>query len=103
MLMVCAVATGDHIAVVGTNKKMLVFPLSELPEMNRGKGVKLQNYKGKDKMADVTSFAADDDLVVIDGGGRNRTFPEWRDWIGKRAQAGKIVPKGFPRTGRFNG
>ena len=47
---------------------MLVFPLSELPEMNRGKGVKLQNYKGKDKLADVTSFAAEDDLVVISGG-----------------------------------
>ncbi len=102
-LTICTVAVGDHIAVVGTNKKMLVFPLSELPEMSRGKGVKLQNYKGKDKLADAKSFAAVDDLVVIDGGGRNRTFPEWRDWIGKRAQAGKVVPKGFPRTGRFNG
>ena len=102
-LKVCEPVAGDHIAVVGTNRKMLVFPLADLPEMNRGKGVKLQNYKGKDKLADVTSFAAADDLTVVDGGGRNRTFPEWKDWIGKRAQAGKIVPKGFPRSGRFNG
>lgn len=102
-LLVCEIASGDHIAVVGTNKKMLVFPLADLPEMSRGKGVKLQAYKGKDKLADVISFAAADDLTVLDGGGRNRTFPEWRDWIGKRAQAGKVVPKGFPRTGRFNG
>jgi len=102
-LVVCEPIKGDHIAVVGTNKKMVIFPRSELPEMNRGKGVKLQNYKGKDKLADVTSFASEDDLVVRDGGGRNRTFTEWKDWIGKRAQAGKVVPKGFPRTGRFNG
>jgi len=102
-LLVCEVVRGDHIAVVGTNKKMLIFPLADLPEMSRGKGVKLQNYKGKDKLADVVSFVGADDLVVIDGGGRNRTFPEWKDWIGKRAQAGKVVPKGFPRTGRFTG
>lgn len=102
-LLVCEIVSGDHIAVVGTNKKMLIFPLADLPEMSRGKGVKLQAYKGKDKLADVISFAGADDLTVLDGGGRNRTFPEWRDWIGKRAQAGKVVPKGFPRTGRFNG
>ena len=100
-LVVCGIVTGDHIAVIGTNKKLLIFALSDLPEMNRGKGVKLQKFKGKDKLADVTSFAADDGLVTISGG-RQRSFPEWKDWIGKRAQAGKVVPKGFPRSGVFN-
>ena len=102
-LLICDVVDGDHIAIVGTNKKMLVFPLADLPEMNKGKGVKLQNYRGADKMADAITFTGSDDLTVIDGGGRNRTFPEWRDWLGKRAQAGKVVPRGFPRTGRFRG
>ena len=98
----CSVVTGDHIGVIGTNKKMLIFPLADLPEMNRGKGVKLQKYKGKDKLADVTVFAAEDGLVAL-AVGRQRSFPEWREWIGKRAQAGKVVPKGFPRSGKFNG
>lgn len=102
-LLVCDIVSGDHIAVVGTNKKMLIFARDELPEMNRGKGVKLQNYKGKEKLADMISFAGADDLVVLDGGGRNRTFTEWKDWLGKRAQAGKLVPKGFPRKGTFKG
>ena len=101
-LLLCSVVTGDHIGVIGTNKKMLIFPLADLPEMNRGKGVKLQKYKGKDKLADVTVFAAEDGLVAL-AGGRQRSFPEWREWIGKRAQAGKLVPKGFPRSGKFNG
>ncbi|MEO9968310.1 MAG: DNA topoisomerase IV subunit A [Hyphomonadaceae bacterium] len=100
-LLACGVVTGDHIAVIGTNKKLLIFALSDLPEMNRGKGVKLQKFKGKDKLADVTSFAAVDGLVTISGG-RQRSFPEWKDWIGKRAQAGKVAPKGFPRSGVFN-
>ena len=101
-LLVCSIVEGDHIGVIGTNKKMLIFPLADLPEMNRGKGVKLQKYKGKDKLADVTSFAAENGLVALTGG-RQRSFPEWREWIGKRAQAGKVVPKGFPRSGKFNG
>jgi len=101
-LLVCGIVTGDHIGVIGTNKKLLIFALADLPEMNRGKGVKLQKFKGKDKLADVTSFAADDGLVVA-AGGRQRSFPEWRDWVGKRAQAGKVAPKGFPRSGVFNG
>ena len=101
-LVVCGVVEGDHIAVIGTNKKLLIFALADLPEMNRGKGVKLQNFKGKDKLADVTSFAAEDGLVAITGG-RQRSFPEWKDWKGKRAQAGKIAPKGFPRSGVFHG
>ncbi|MEL6324205.1 MAG: DNA gyrase C-terminal beta-propeller domain-containing protein, partial [Pseudomonadota bacterium] len=102
-LSVCDTVTGDQVAVIGSNKKLLVFPLSDLPEMARGKGVKLQSYRGKDTLADITTFAASDGLSVIDAAGRQRTFPEWGEWTGKRAQAGKAAPKGFPRSGRFRG
>ncbi len=102
-LSVCELAEGDHIGVVSTSRKMLIFPIGELPEMPRGKGVKLQNYRGDDRLADAIAFSADNDLVVKDGGGRSRSFADWRDWIGKRAQAGRLVPRGFPRSGRFNG
>ncbi|MEM6899108.1 MAG: DNA topoisomerase IV subunit A [Pseudomonadota bacterium] len=100
-LCICDVVEGDQVAVIGTNKKLLIFPLSELPEMSRGKGVKLQSYKGKDRLADMMTFIANDGFTVRDGGGRQRTFPEWKDWKGKRSQAGKLAPKGFPRSGRF--
>ena len=82
---------------------MLVFPLADLPEMARGKGVKLQKYRGSDKLCDVISFYAEDGLIITEASGRHRAFPEWAEWIGKRAQAGRLAPKGFPRTGRFNG
>ena len=96
-------ARGDHVAVIGTNKKLLIFPLDELPEMSRGKGNKLQNYRGSDKLGDVLVFDAEDGLIVTDSASRMRGFPEWRDWIGKRAQAGKAVMRGFPRSGKFTG
>ena len=102
-LVKCDVVTGDHIAVIGTNRKMLVFPLDELPEMPRGKGVKLQAYRGKDQLKDVTTFSGEEGLVVRDAAGRSRTFPEWQEWLGKRAQAGKAAPKGFPKSGQFTG
>ncbi len=96
-------ANGDHVAVIGTNKKLLIFPLDELPEMSRGKGNKLQNYRGTDKLGDVLAFHAEDGLIVTDSAGRMRGFPEWREWIGKRAQAGKAAMRGFPRSGKFTG
>ena len=99
---ICQPVEGDYLALIGTNKKLLIFPLSELPEMNRGKGVKLMNLKGKDKLADLMTFNAEEGLSVKTGE-RSRVFPEWRDWIGKRAQAGKAPPKGFPRSGKFKG
>ena len=102
-LVVCEIVQGDHIAVIGTNKKMLVFALDELPEMPRGKGVKLQTYRGKDALADAMTFFSEDGLFVRDAAGRSRGFPEWQEWLGKRAQAGKVAPKGFPKSGRFNG
>ncbi|MEL6244542.1 MAG: DNA topoisomerase IV subunit A [Pseudomonadota bacterium] len=99
---ICEVVSGDHVAVIGSNRKLLIFPLDELPEMARGKGVKLQNFRGKDTLSDVTTFFAEDGLIVKTGD-RHRAFPEWKEWIGKRAQAGKSAPKGFPRSGTFNG
>jgi topoisomerase IV subunit A len=99
----CARADGDHIAVLGKKRKMIVFPLSELPEMSRGRGVKLQSYASGDNLADVATFAMSDGLTTRTGD-RHRTFAanELKDWIGKRAQAGRKVPKGFPSAPRFS-
>ncbi len=99
----CAPAVGDHIAVLGKKRKMIVFPLSELPEMSRGRGVKLQGYSGGDSLADVAAFAIADGLTTRTGD-RHRTFTadELKDWIGKRAQAGRKVPRGFPVAPRFS-
>jgi len=102
-LAVCEIAQGDYMAVIGTNKKLLIFEAAELPEMPRGKGVKLQAYRGNDQLSDAMVFDGEDGLIVIDGAGRHRGIAEWRDWVGKRAQAGKVAPKGFPRSGKLNG
>ncbi|MBO20982.1 MAG: DNA topoisomerase IV subunit A [Rhodospirillaceae bacterium] len=98
----CAPAVGDHIAVLGKKRKMIVFPLSELPEMSRGRGVKLQSYSG-DSLADVATFAMAEGLTTRTGD-RHRTFAagELKEWIGKRAQAGRKVPRGFPSAPRFS-
>ncbi len=96
----CVEAVGDQVGVIGDNKKLLIFPLADLPEMGRGKGVRLQSYRGA-ALADVTTFAAEDGLSWLDAGGRRQSCPEWRDWLGKRAQAGKTAPRGFPRSGVF--
>jgi topoisomerase-4 subunit A len=91
---------GDHVAVVGENRKLLIFAADELPEMGRGKGVKLQNYKDGG-LLDVIGFDAAEGFGWTDAGNRLRALPEWREWLGKRAGAGRMVPRGFPRTGRF--
>jgi topoisomerase-4 subunit A len=90
----------DHLAVIGDNGKLLIFPVSELPEMGRGKGVKLQSYR-EGALRDATAFRADEGLATIDASGRTRAWPEWRDWLGRRASAGKLAPKGFPASKRF--
>ena len=97
----CANAEGDHLAVLGKKRKLLIFPLSEVPEMSRGRGVKLQNYSG-DSLADVAVFAMAEGLTTRTGD-RHRTFTadELADWVGKRAQAGRKVPRGFPSAPRF--
>ncbi|MBM7049440.1 MULTISPECIES: DNA topoisomerase IV subunit A [Rhizobium] len=96
--------SGDHAAVVGENRKMVIFPLSQVPEMSRGKGVRLQRYKDGG-VADIRCFAIADGLTWEDSAGR--TFTKTRDelveWLGDRAGAGRPVPKGFPRSGKFSG
>jgi topoisomerase IV subunit A len=98
----CLSVTGDTIAIVGENRKMLVFPLSEVPEMARGKGVRLQKYKDGGVL-DIKTFAMADGLSWQDAADRTftRSKDELLEWIGARASAGRTVPKGFPRTGRF--
>ncbi|MCJ8053573.1 DNA topoisomerase IV subunit A [Shinella curvata] len=95
---------GDHVAVVGENRKMLVFPLAQLPEMSRGKGVRLQRYKDGG-ISDLRCFAIADGLSWDDSAGRNfvRTREELAEWLADRATAGRTVPKGFPRSGKFSG
>jgi topoisomerase-4 subunit A len=90
----------DHLAVIGDNGKILIFPTAELPEMPRGKGVKLQSYR-EGALRDAAAFRAEEGAAWIDSGGRNRSWPEWREWLGRRAGAGKLAPKGFPATKRF--
>ncbi|MFI4976229.1 MAG: DNA topoisomerase IV subunit A [Caulobacterales bacterium] len=96
----CLAADGDHLAVVGDNGKLLIFPTAELPEMPRGKGVKLQSYR-EGGLRDGLVFNATDGAAWTDGAGRSRAWPEWRDWLGKRAAAGKLAPRGFPTSKRF--
>ncbi|AKK19919.1 DNA topoisomerase IV subunit A [Candidatus Liberibacter africanus] len=94
--------TGDHIAVVGENRKLLIFPIDQIPEMIRGKGVRLQSYKDG-TISDVICFKMCDGLNWIDSAGRcyNRSQNDLLGWLGKRGGAGSIVPKGFPRSGKF--
>ncbi len=95
-------ARGDHVAIIGENRKLLVFPLAEVPELPRGKGVRLQKYKDG-SVSDVRVFAAATGLTWIDTSGRSyvRSIDELREWIGDRAQAGRLPPTGFPRTNTF--
>ncbi|NSX55628.1 DNA topoisomerase IV subunit A [Parasulfitobacter algicola] len=92
--------TGDHIACVGENRKMLVFELSELPEMGRGKGVRLQKYKDGG-LSDAATFVLEEGLSWKDPAGRTRTETELAEWIAKRAAAGRMAPRGFPRDNKF--
>ena len=93
---------GDMVATVGDNRKLLVFPLSEVNEMTRGKGVILQRIKDG-VLSDVRVFASDAGLTWLDSAGRTFTLAgdDLAEWMGQRAQAGKVVPKGFPRSNKF--
>ncbi|MHB2165991.1 DNA topoisomerase IV subunit A [Alsobacter sp. R-9] len=97
-------AEGDHVAVVGENRKLLVFPIEQIPEMGRGKGVRLQRYKDGG-LSDAKVFAIEGGLTWIDTSGRTWTVAqaELRDWVGNRAEAGRLPPKGFPKSNRFSG
>jgi topoisomerase IV subunit A len=96
----CRKVTGDHVAVVGDNRKLLVFPLSDLPEMARGKGVRLQKYKDGG-LSDATTFTLSQGLTWKDPAGRTRTESDLAEWQAGRATAGRMAPRGFPRDNRF--
>ena len=94
--------TGDRVAVLGENRKLLVFPLDDMPEMVRGKGVRLIGGSKQAGLADITVFASQEGLVRIDPAGRRHLVEDWRLFEGRRAQAGKLAPKGFSSK-RFDG
>jgi len=97
---VCVPIKGDHLAVVGENRKVLIFPLTELPEMGRGKGNRLQKYKDGG-LSDATTLTLVEGLSWRDPAGRTRTETELAEWCGKRASAGRMAPRGFPRDNKF--
>jgi topoisomerase-4 subunit A len=98
----CVPADGDMVAAIGENRKMLIFPLEEVNEMARGKGVRLQRYKDGG-LSDVRVFSKKEGLSWLDPAGRTFTLPmsELRDWVGERAQAGRMAPRGFPKSNKF--
>jgi len=96
----CLALEGDALAVIGDNGKALIFMLSELPEMSKGKGVKLQSYR-EGGLRDAQVFSATEGLTWIDAAGRTRAWPEWRTWQRRRSSAGRLAPKGFPASRRF--
>src|SRR5689334_9522723 len=93
---------GDLAAAIGANRKMVIFALNQVPEMGRGRGVRLQRYKEKG-LSDVTTFKTDNGISWIDAAGRSFTLDmkELKDWRGNRADAGRIAPKGFPKNNKF--
>ena len=99
--LLCRPVSGDHVAVVGENRKLLVFALDELPEMGRGKGVRLQKFKDGG-LSDAVCITLAEGLRWQESGGRTRSEPDLTAWLGKRAGAGYMAPRGFPRDNKFN-
>ena len=98
-----AVARGaDVVAVIGENRKMLVFKLDELPELGRGSGVQLQRYRDGG-LSDAIAFSLADGISWPLGGEgkRVRTESDLTAWRAIRGAAGRIAPNGFPRSKRF--
>jgi topoisomerase-4 subunit A len=95
----CVPAKGDHVAIIGQNRKLLVFPVTEVPEMTKGSGVTLQKYKDGN-MADIKVFNLAAGLSWKLGD-KIRTETKLTDWLGNRAQAGRLPPNGFPKSGKF--
>ena len=102
--MLAVPAEGDHVAIIGQNRKLLCFPISEVAEMSRGKGVKLQRYKDGG-LSDAKVFKLEDGLTWLDTSGRTWTVAqaELLEWLGHRAEAGRLPPKGFPKNNKFGG
>lgn len=102
VLAACVKVEGDLTASIGKNRKLVIFKTDELPEMARGKGVKIQSF-GDGGLVDIKTFAKADGLTWIDTAGRQQSADDWKDWMGKRAQSGRLAPRGFNKNGRFVG
>jgi topoisomerase-4 subunit A len=102
--LLAAPAEGDHVAIIGENRKLICFPISEIAEMARGKGVRLQRYKDGG-VSDAKTFRLADGLTWLDTSGRTWTVApgELTEWLGHRGEAGRLPPKGFPKNNRFGG
>ncbi len=100
---VIATAEGELVAAIGENRKMLVFPIDQVPEMTRGRGVRLQRHKDGG-LSDLKTFEVEKGLSWTDSAGRgfNLTLKELADWRGNRADAGRLAPKGFPKSNKFD-
>jgi topoisomerase-4 subunit A len=98
--LLCVQVAGDSVAVIGRNRKLLVFGLDEIPTMTRGRGVILQRYKDGG-LSDVRTFSREEGLSWKHGGGE-RTETKLEGWLGKRAQSGRLPPTGFPRSNKFS-
>lgn len=97
----CPIVAGDMVAVIGENRKLLIFPIAELNEMSRGKGVRLQKYKDGG-LSDVKTFRKKEGFSWLDGANRNCSVDKFLEWKGARASAGRLPPKGFPKSNRFS-
>lgn len=99
---ICVPVDGDHVACVSDSRKLIIFPLDEVNEMTRGKGVILQRSKDGG-LADVRVFAKKEGLTWLDSAGRTftLTWSDLKEWVGQRSQSGRVVPKGFPRSNKF--
>jgi topoisomerase-4 subunit A len=97
-----AIVDGELVASIGDNRKMIVFPIEQVPEMTRGRGVRLQRFKDGG-LSDIKTFSVEKGLTWTDGAGRafSLTLKELADWRGERAAAGRLPPKGFPRSNKF--
>ena len=96
----CKKITGDMVAVVGENRKLLIFKLEEIPTMARGRGVGLQKYQAGGKLSDMQIFKEEEGFCYNRSGGVANE-KELLTWLGHRAQVGRLVPFGFPKSNKF--
>ncbi len=100
---VCALVppAADHVAVIGDNRKLIIFPIDQVPPMKRGQGVSLQKYKSG-HLSDVKCFVLKEGLSWVAGGGKNMVEKNLKGWVGNRAGVGHMPPAGFPRSNTFS-